>query len=116
MSEYFGPFIGSARSTKKLQEKYVFGVSQTLTFVRWIPRFGAVSLKPNGPAIKAVCVGRRKCRPPSVYFSQEAITAQGGHGAVFGMVVQLFGPIRVSRYKFDRNHEFITGYKVCGGH
>jgi len=41
---------------------------------------------------------------------------QGGYGAVFGMVVQIFWPIRVSRYKFDRSYEFITGYKVGGGH
>ena len=56
-------------------------------------------MTPNGPAIKGVCVGRRMCRFPSLNFSQKAITAQGGHGAVFGIQVQTFGPIRVSRYK-----------------
>jgi hypothetical protein len=49
--------MGYPKSTKKWQDKYVFGVSQTLTYVRWISWFGAQSLKPNGPAIKGVCVG-----------------------------------------------------------
>jgi hypothetical protein len=30
---------------------------QTLAFVRWQSRFVGTSLKPNGPAIKGVCVG-----------------------------------------------------------
>src|SRR4030042_6309102 len=28
----------------------------------------------------------------------------------------MFLVLRVSRYKFDRNHEFILSYKVVGGH
>ena len=55
----------------------------------------------NGPAIKAVCVGRRsadhnRSSPPER--GQKAVTAQGGHGAVFGVMVQIFWRIRVSRY------------------
>jgi len=37
----------------------VFGVSQTLAFVRWKSRFVDLSLKPNGPAIKGVSVAER---------------------------------------------------------
>ena len=56
----------------------------------------------NGPAIKGVCVTRRKRRAGSRYFSQGVVTVQGGYGAVFGVMVQIFGLIRVSRYKADR--------------
>ena len=31
-------------------------------------------------------------------------------------MAQIVGRIRVSRYKFDRSQEFITGYKFDGGH
>ena len=40
-------------------------------------------MKPNGPAIKAVCVTRRKRRAGSWYFGQKAVTVQGGYGVVF---------------------------------
>jgi len=56
----------------------------------------------NGPAIKAVCVGQRKCRPLSIFFRHEVITAQGGHGAVFGVKVQSAWRIRVSRYNWAK--------------
>jgi hypothetical protein len=55
----------------------------------------------NGPAIKGVCVTRRSIRAGSRYFSQEAVTVQGGYGAVFGVMVQVLWALRVSRYKFD---------------
>jgi len=51
---------------------------------------GPQQLVANGPAIKGVCVTRRKHRFPSVDFSQEAVTVQGGYGAVFGVMVQFF--------------------------
>jgi len=34
---------------------------------------------------------------------QKTVTVQGGHGAVFGVQVQIDGRIRVSRYNVDRN-------------
>ena len=37
----------------------------------------------NGPAIKGGCVTRRKHRAESWYFSQKAVTVQGGYGACF---------------------------------
>jgi len=43
----------------------------------------APSMKPNGPAIKDVCVTRRKHRTESRYFSRKAITVQGGYGMRF---------------------------------
>ena len=60
------------------------------------------ALSPNGPAIKGVCVTRRQHRTESQFFSREVITVQGGYGAVFGVMAQIFGPIRVSRYNVDR--------------
>ena len=37
----------------------------------------------NGPAIWGGCVTRRKHRSRSRYFSQNAVTVQGGYGVVF---------------------------------
>jgi len=37
----------------------------------------------NGPAIKGGCVTRRRIRVESPYFSHEAVTVQGGYGALF---------------------------------
>ena len=42
----------------------------------------------NGPAIKGVCVTRRSIRAESRYFSQNAVTVQGGYGAFFALRVQ----------------------------
>jgi hypothetical protein len=66
------------------------------------PIFTAARICTNGPAIKGVCVTRRQCRAGSRYFSQRVVTAQGGYGAVFGVMVQTFWLIRVSRYNADR--------------
>jgi len=41
---------------------------------------------------------------------------QGGYGVVFAIRVQVLLALRVSRYKYDRSREFITGYKVGYGH
>ena len=41
------------------------------------------NLKPNGPAIWGGCVTRRSNRSRSRYFSQKAVTVQGGYGVVF---------------------------------
>jgi len=43
----------------------------------------------NGPAIKGGCVTRRKHRAGSWYFSQKAVTVQGGYGALFAVQVQI---------------------------
>ena len=56
----------------------------------------------NGPAIKEGCVTRRKHRFESWFFSQKAVTVQGGYGVVFAVQVQVLWPIRVSRYNVDR--------------
>jgi len=46
-------------------------------------------LKHNGPAIWGGCVTRRKHRAESWYFSQKAVTVQGGYGALFAVMVQI---------------------------
>ena len=43
----------------------------------------------NGPAIWGGCVTRRKHRAGSWYFSQKAVTVQGGYGALFAVQVQI---------------------------
>jgi len=43
----------------------------------------------NGPAIKGGCVTRRKLRVGSWYFSQKAVTVQGGYGALFAVQLQI---------------------------
>jgi len=48
-----------------------------------------VALKPNGPAIWGGCVTRREHRAGSWYFSQKAVTVQGGYGALFAVRVQI---------------------------
>jgi hypothetical protein len=42
----------------------------------------------NGPAIWGGCVTRRSIRAESWYFSQKAVTVQGGYGALFAVRVQ----------------------------
>jgi hypothetical protein len=71
---------------------------------------------------------RGQHRAGSWYFSHKAVTVQGGYGALFAVMVQVLLSItcvapkalteRSERqgYKFNRSHEFITGYKVGGGH
>jgi hypothetical protein len=46
-------------------------------------------MTPNGPAIWGGCVTRRKHRAGSWYFSQKAVTVQGGYGALFAVMVQI---------------------------
>jgi hypothetical protein len=41
------------------------------------------AMPPNGPAIWGGCVTRRKHRVGSWYFSQKAVTVQGGYGTCF---------------------------------
>src|SRR4030066_2569030 len=48
-----------------------------------------VMVTPNGPAIWGGCVTRRKHRAGSWYFSQKAVTVQGGYGALFAVMVQI---------------------------
>jgi len=43
----------------------------------------------NGPAIWGGCVTRRSIRAGSWYFSQKAVTVQGGYGVVFAVRVQV---------------------------
>jgi hypothetical protein len=45
-------------------------------------------MTPNGPAIWGGCVTRRSIRAGSWFFSQKAVTVQGGYGAVFEIMVQ----------------------------
>ena len=87
----------------------------------------------NGPAIWGGCVTRRSIRAESWYFSQKAVTVQGGYGALFAVMVQILpkhyecrgtsligaanlspdtkvvaGTGAVSRYKLSRSQKFIT--------
>jgi hypothetical protein len=43
----------------------------------------------NGTAIWGGCVTRRSIRAESRYFSQKAVTVQGGYGALFVVMVQI---------------------------
>jgi hypothetical protein len=63
---------------------------------RWL------SMMPNGPAIKCENVTRRRIRAGSPYFSHETVTVQGGYGAVFAIMAQILGALRVSRYNFNK--------------
>ena len=56
---------------------------------RLIYLLSALRLKHNGPAIWGGCVTRRSIRAGSRYFSQKAVTVQGGYGAVFAIQVQV---------------------------
>jgi len=47
------------------------------------------SIVANGPAIWGGCVTRRKHRAESWYFSQKAVTVQGGYGALFAVILQI---------------------------
>lgn len=51
----------------------------------------------NGPAIWGGCVTRRSIRAGSWYFSQKAVTVQGGYGALFA--VMSARALSRSRYK-----------------
>jgi len=51
------------------------------------------SMLPNGPAIWGGCVTRRLHRAGSWYFSQKAVTVQGGYGVVFAIRVQIISSI-----------------------
>lgn len=64
----------------------------------------------NGPAILGGCVTRRSIRAESWYFSQKAVTVQGGYGVVFAVQVQVLWRIRVSGYKADR--EQVTSQSI----
>jgi len=44
----------------------------------------------DGPAIWGGCVTRRQHRAESWFFSQKAVTVQGGYGALFAVQVQIF--------------------------
>jgi hypothetical protein len=70
----------------------------------------------NGPAIWGGCVTRRSIRAESCFFSQKAVTVQGGYGALFAVWVQILLALRVSRYKFDRSRETITVQDFYWGH
>jgi len=89
----------------------------------------------NGPAIWGGCVTRRKHRAESWYFSQKAVTVQGGYGTCFcrpvtnfiehyecrstsligaanlSPVTKLFaGTGAVSRYKIERSQKTVKVY------
>jgi hypothetical protein len=50
----------------------------------------AEKMQHNGPAIWGGCVTRRSIRAGYWYFSQKAVTVQGGYGALFVVMVQIF--------------------------
>jgi hypothetical protein len=76
-----------------------------------------LAINHNGPAIWGGCVTRRKHRAGSWYFRCVTIPVQGGYGTCFCSPGTNFTQVLArSRYKFDRSHEFIPGYKVGCGH
>ncbi len=58
-------------------------------------RVGALCVTANGPAIWGGCVTRRSIRAASRFFSQKAVTVQGGYGVVFAIRVQIL--LRITR-------------------
>jgi hypothetical protein len=69
-------------------------VAENFVVIRNLSRNGAgpinlVHIFANGPAIWGGCVTRRKHRAESWYFSQKAVTVQGGYGALFAVMVQI---------------------------
>ena len=56
-------------------------------------------MPPNGPAIKFSRCYLTQRRPLSFNFSHKEIPVQDRYGAVFAVIVQVVGCIRVSRYK-----------------
>jgi hypothetical protein len=94
----------------------------------------------NGPAIWGGCVTRRRIRSRSRYFSQKAVTVQGGYGTCFcrhgtnfiehyacrGTILigagklsryRIFveGTGAVSRYKLSRSQKTVTVQDFNGG-
>jgi hypothetical protein len=68
----------------------VAGAAAKLLLARWISWYCVTeNLTYNGPAIWGGCVTRRSIRAESRYFSQKAVTVQGGYGAVFAVRVQI---------------------------
>jgi len=73
--------------------------------------FGAEIITANGPAIWGGCVTRREHRVGSWYFSQKAVTVQGGYGTCFCCLgtnfiehyacrgTSLIGASKLSRYR-----------------
>ena len=53
------------------------------------PIAGVKIMNANGPAIWGGCATRTKHRAGSWYFSQKAVTVQGGYGALFAVWVQV---------------------------
>ena len=79
----------------------------------------------NGPAIWGGCVTRRSIRAESWYFSQKAVTVQGGYGACFCRPgtnfiehyacrgTSLIGAGKLSRYRmFVRGTGAVSRYKL----
>jgi hypothetical protein len=50
-------------------------------------QFNFARIRANGPAIWGGCVTRRSIRAVSWYFNREAVTVQGGYGALFAVQV-----------------------------
>jgi hypothetical protein len=67
---------------------------QNFDVIKNLSRYGvrpifARSICTNGPAIWGGCVTRRRIRAESWYFSQKAVTVQGGYGELFAVRVQI---------------------------
>jgi hypothetical protein len=54
----------------------------------WISQ-ATIQMAYNGPAIWGGCVTRRSIRAESWSFSHQAVTVQGGYGALFAVMVQI---------------------------
>jgi hypothetical protein len=71
------------------KKKHVFGVSQTLAFVRWLSRNRAPTLKPNGTAVEGVCVTGAASRVLVPFVSSEAVPVASRYGAIFAVTVRV---------------------------
>jgi len=83
-------------------------VVQIFDVIRDISRYGARPIQGRRAFLLTarrynfVSVTRRQHRNKSVPIGQKAVTVRGEYGAVFAVQVQVLWPIRVSRYKVDR--------------
>jgi len=79
---------------KYLNNKHKIAIFYSLAVVvilsdSFIPkRSGCKSITANGSAIWGGCVTRRQHRAGSWYFSQKAVTVQGGYGVLFAVRIQ----------------------------
>ena len=95
---------------------------QTLAFVRWKSRSDGTSLKPNGPAIKGVCVTRRQHRQSPGSLASKLLRCKEGMACVFAVRVRSWFNITrvaVQTFKVTGNYQgiviLLTALAQCRG-